>query len=539
MSLTYDTLITKYVLDDGSYVAGAKRVTQATHSIDRAVSGTKRGLSTLGTSLAFAGGAMATGILAFLGFAGKADAEMDSLNRSLTAIAGSAEEAKKQFKELLELANKSPVLDLSSAIQGAIALQSTRQFGFGESKSIMSTVSNAVAFSGGDIGGFERVLVNLQQIAGQGKLTGDELRETAAIIPSFRKALEDAFPNGTQGMTGVQVIRGVIAELNKLPEVGGGVQTSYDNITSAMKRGFGAVGSVLNSVLVPAFDAVGGFLNQLVDSGVIEKIGKSLVESFDGKKLADAMITGISYFLAAIEKAPVIASKVSKSMVDSFGAVAQSLGLVAAILGAIFLTGTIANIVAGVRLMITVISDMVMAIRAWGVAQMVTNAIATKGASLLKDIATAGVAAAAGYALFKAIEALLPKMGEAAVAGLGLDEIAKRAAEIKAGITGGNVDLPADPGVTPQDNPLTKSMDKHLERIDRHTEKMAQVQQMILGGGAVTDAAFNAVNLSTLTGGGRSGHIGKALDQLQLAINKTMSDMAHGMSRGNLDRRFI
>lgn len=481
-----------------------------------------------------AGGAATAGLAAFLTTAARADADLDALMRALTAVAGSTAEAKRQFDELNKLAVRSPVLDLSSAIMSAVQLQSTGDFGFEETKGIMATISNAVAFGGGGNDAYQRVLINLQQIASQGKLTGDELRETAAFIPGFRKALADAFPHGTEGLSGVEVIRGVVAELQKIPEVGGGVRTSFDNMSSAIKRGMAAVGAVVNSILVPAFDKVSGALNRLVDSGILDRIGKGLTSAFDGGKLAGAMLTGLSVILATLEKAPEVGRRVGRSLSNAFDQVSQRLGILGAILGAIFFSGTIGRIVAGVFTLIRAMIALVGAIRAVGIAQVVTNAIATRGASVLRDLFIAGVAAAAGYAALTTIfERLIPGGLNAAAEGLGISEIFERATQIKdemMGLSGGG-----GPDESAGTGPVVDSIKKQTEYARQTAENTKalrdQIQDMILGGGAATKAAFNSRNLNSWTGSTGNTKVNQAVRMLHEAFMEDVFKQLGTMSR--------
>ncbi len=531
-----ETLDIDLRLHTGQFQGAARGVLGIVRSIGSAVSV----VSSVMSSLGIVGGLSGAGLIAFGVSAVKASADMDALHRALTAVAGSSEAAERQLRRLKALADRSPVLDMQSAIRGAVQLQSS---GFGENESIglMSTISNAVARGGGNIEGFQRVLVNLQQIASQGKMTGDELRETAAFIPGFRKALLDAFPNGTEGLSGLEVIRGVRKELEKLPQVGGGIQTVFDNLGSSSKLAISQLGDGLNKLVLPVLEKVTKAIDYLASSGIIKRAGEELAKSFDPKKITDGLIRGLAYTIALIKQIPTIVVNVATMIRTQFDAVSKSIGLVGAVLTAIFLRGTIFRIITGIVALTVAISDLVLAIRAWGLAQVVAEAIMTKGLSTGRTLLMMAAALAAGALIFDQVTGKLKEATAAFGTGIGAGDIAASAAKeynkIMAFINGGK---PGDEqgGPDPKDPELNPTL-PILKSIDTNIRDMRDsLRDMILGGGAATRAAFNARNISGWSGGGGSGRgMRKVIEGMEEMMAEQVASLGHGGFLGNASAR--
>lgn len=485
------------------------RVARGVMGILRGVGNGIQSVRGLIASLGVGGALSGAGLLAFGASSIKAASDIDALKRALLAVAGSAEAAERQMARLKRLADRSPVIGLESAIRGGVQLQSSG-FGENESLSIMSTISNAVARGGGTQDGFERVLVNLQQIASQGKLTGDELRETAAFIPGFRKALLDAFPNGTEGLTGLEVIRGVVAELAKLPEVGGGVASVFANFGSSGKMAMAAFGDSLNKLVLPVIEKVTSALDYLTSSGILTSLGDSLVSAFDADKIINGLIKGLAYTIALIKQLPTVAQNISRMVTNAFARISESLGTVSAILGALFLSSTIARIVGAIGAITRATIGLVAAVRSLGIAQAIVSSLQGGLLGVGKTLAIMVLAAAAGTYIFDRVTASLSGLGEVAATGLGLGDINRNAqseySKIMDFINGGKPGE-GDPGTDPStkavnsQTPVLKSIDSTLKDL------RSDIRDVLLGGGAATAAKFNARNISgwSSSGGGGTG----------------------------------
>lgn len=165
-----------------------------------------------------AGLAMTAGLTApILGFskiAVDAAAKMESMRASMTAITGSSAAANAQLAELEAMAARTATSYdlLVTASKGLIAGFDGDVQGANAVLERFSVLSNALGVSRTD---FDRLVINLTQIGGASRLTGDELREMASILPNLRTLLKDAFgTNRTEdlaklGITGRQALEGI------------------------------------------------------------------------------------------------------------------------------------------------------------------------------------------------------------------------------------------------------------------------------------------------------------------------------------------
>lgn len=165
-----------------------------------------------------AGLAMTAGLTApILGFskvAVDAAAKMESMRASMTAITGSSSAANAQLAELEAMAGRTATSYdlLVAASKGLIAGFDGDVKGANAVLERFSVLSNVLGVSRTD---FDRLVINLTQIGGASRLTGDELREMASILPNLRTLLKDAFgTNRTEdlaklGITGRQALEGI------------------------------------------------------------------------------------------------------------------------------------------------------------------------------------------------------------------------------------------------------------------------------------------------------------------------------------------
>lgn len=165
-----------------------------------------------------AGLAMTAGLTApIVGFskiAVDAAAKMESMRASMTAITGSSSAANAQLAELEAMAGRTATSYdlLVTASKGLIAGFDGDVKGANAVLERFSVLSNVLGVSRTD---FDRLVINLTQIGGASRLTGDELREMASILPNLRTLLKDSFgTNRTEdlaklGITGRQALEGI------------------------------------------------------------------------------------------------------------------------------------------------------------------------------------------------------------------------------------------------------------------------------------------------------------------------------------------
>lgn len=196
-----------------------------------------------------------------------AAADMDSLKRALTTIAGSAEGAQQQLARLTEAA-KAPGLGFKEAIQGSVRLQAVG-INARLAERTLSGLGNAIALTGGGKVELERVTVQLGQMAAKGKLLAQDLRPILESGPAIGQALLKAFgtidPERIQklGLTSEQFLTRLAGGLEQLPKVTGGARNSVDNFTDALFRARAAIGEKLLPVMTPLLEKLTAFLTRV------------------------------------------------------------------------------------------------------------------------------------------------------------------------------------------------------------------------------------------------------------------------------------
>lgn len=169
----------------------------------------------IGEAASKAGNALTVGLTAPLLFAGKnafdAAMKMETLESSMKILTGSSAKASKELSDLREMSKRvgGDFYSLATASRGLIA-------GFkGNTKETNYVLENFTKLStiiGISKPDFERLAINLTQIGGSARLTGDELRETSAILPNLRTLMDKAFGTSRSedlakmGITGRQAL---------------------------------------------------------------------------------------------------------------------------------------------------------------------------------------------------------------------------------------------------------------------------------------------------------------------------------------------
>lgn len=231
-------------------------------------------LKTVSSNALAVGTALSVGVTAPLVAlaAGAIDAfgKIDSLQRGLVAVDGSARGAAEQFAALREVA-RLPGLGLEEAVQGSVRLQA---FGFSASgaKEALLAFGNAIATVGGGKAELDRVIIQLGQMAGAGKVLNQDLRPIIQTVPQVAEIIRREFgpealgaPAETLAALGVssqQFIDVLVTELGKLPQVTGGIKNDLENFSDSVKINLAKVGEAMAPLVhfavetfVPAMEA--------------------------------------------------------------------------------------------------------------------------------------------------------------------------------------------------------------------------------------------------------------------------------------------
>ncbi len=185
-----------------------------------------------------------------------ASVQMEKMFKGLTAVAGGAAEAKKQFVGLREVA-KLPGLGLPEAVKGSISLQAVG-FSAKQAEEALMAFGNALATVGKGRAELDGVILALTQMRAKGKVMGDDLRQIANYLPQIRKAMLDAFGTASSknlqemNVSAERFIETIVREFQKLPGVMGGAANAVENLSDSMFQ----LKSNLGNVLLPTYIAI-------------------------------------------------------------------------------------------------------------------------------------------------------------------------------------------------------------------------------------------------------------------------------------------
>lgn len=250
------------------------RARAETRDVERGFASMARSTAALADGLARAGGMMTAAFTLPLAAASvaifDATSKMDSLTRGLEAVAGSASGAQQQLARLTVIA-RAPGIGFAEAIQGSVRLQSV---GFSASlaERSLKTFANAIALTGGGRAELERVTVQLGQLASKGKVLTQDLRPIIGAAPAVGRALRSAF--GTINAEDIeklnlsteQFLTMLLDQMEKLPQVTGGLGNAFENLKDSIFRTFAAIGQDQSSGLAQ-------LLNSMAER--VEALGKS------------------------------------------------------------------------------------------------------------------------------------------------------------------------------------------------------------------------------------------------------------------------
>jgi tape measure domain-containing protein len=297
-------------------------------------------------TIAVASGIVAGAVLLVAKSSLDAAIEMESLKLGLASVAGSAQAANAQMKELREIA-KLPGLGLQEAIQGSTRLQAVGINAQLANKALME-FGNALARVGKGREELSGVILALTQIVGAGKVTAEEINQIAERVPEVRKVMMEAF--GTASTEAIQkmnlsaesFIATLVSGFEKLPRVIGGSRNEIENFNDAVFNAKVAAGQVL----LPVFTQVLGMLtnlvgwfNQLSDttkslitwSGVVVGGLAAITASLAGLGLAlPALIAGMTVLTTSV--IPALGSALSFLATNPIGLTITAIGLLAATL---------------------------------------------------------------------------------------------------------------------------------------------------------------------------------------------------------------
>jgi len=286
-----------------------------------ALSGIAASATSLGAKLNNVGLSLTFGLGMPLAAVGKSSLEaamkIDSLERGLTAVMGSAEKSAKELKRLYEV-SRLPGIDFPGAVEGSLRLQAVHMSADKAARTL-KTFANAVALGGGSSQQLNSAMYQLAQVMGAGKFQGDELRVMIDAMPMLRRVLIDTFGTSTgkeiskQG-TVDQILDKILIGLEKMPKVTAGPKVLMENLTSDVTMALAKLGMAIFPVLEKLINIGLPILNQLVDAFV--KLPEPVKNAIVVLGMIGAVIGPLLLMVG--------------SLVTAFGFIAEALSAVAA-----------------------------------------------------------------------------------------------------------------------------------------------------------------------------------------------------------------
>lgn len=357
----------------------------------------------------------------------------------------------------------------------------------------LDIISSAVATIGGTSQELDRLLVNFRQVLSMGRLTGDEFREIAAILPQFSEALINAFGTvdteklSAMGLNAKDVIKGAVDELAKMPVVLDSPRLGIERLSNAFMMFKFRIGEVLQQSLGPFINVLSKFLNYVSKPEIFNRIFRNFRKAFTFDR--KSMVTFFATLLAYIESMPAYFNSLKETFNKWFNFL-RDLGVWLVRIYAVIL---------GVQL-VRAIWPVVTAVAAIGIAMWnaVTGAISLKAVasgftSIIPDLIMLAAVIAGVVALEQGIKNghLMPKMPgmPEGINMQGAIDANRRRLEVEFGGLGNSG--VADPNNFNLDNAIGTSKDTDLlETISDNTFKTSKIleqslQRHIVGGGGL------------------------------------------------------
>lgn len=283
--------------------------------------------SQIGSALSGLGLGLSATLTAPLALLGKsavsAARDMDSLQRGMVAVSGSAAAASAEMTKLREVA-KLPGLGFKEAIQGSINLQAAG-ISAELARRSLSAFGNALATVGKGKAELDGVNLALSQIVSKGKVSAEEINQIAERVPQIRKIMQQAFGTADTeklqkaNVNSLDFIRRIVTELEKLPKVTGGAQNSFENLADTAEQALVPLGNALLRFIVPAIDRL---------TPVIERLSEGFASL---SPTTQSLIVGFGAVVAAIGPVLFVVGGLASSITSiiatftSFGAGAAAL----------------------------------------------------------------------------------------------------------------------------------------------------------------------------------------------------------------------
>lgn len=530
MATVLDEFTTRYRLDD-QYSSKMAAIQRATLGVAGPIQNVMGLVRTLGGAFARTAGSLA-GLVGIAGAGGliglgvasvNAAAEVESLRLALETATGSAESASRVFAELVEVA-KLPGIGLEEAVRGFVQLFTvTRDAPF--AIRMLIEFSNAIAAVGFGREELQRVIVNMTQVLGVGKLMGDELRETAQLLPQFRTALMEAFGAGDTeqlrklGLGAREIIEGVLDVFARGGRAQSGLRVMFDNLSDLWFQFLAHIGGTVADLVRPIFEGVTQALQAAVNSNVFGRLKEQFSSVFDVTAVRTAVVNLIAWVVAVAEKLPQLFESVRERMKGALDTVKDALGVILVLMGTLAAVNLLTLVTTFVRLANAIVA----AAKAAGLLSALANPIG----------AIAGVLTGVGIAYL--IGRLFPDKPDPGPVPGGtsenwMDELKKRQREVAEAMNSSFTSPPepekperdGEPEPVPE---LNRIADATVETA-ANTRKLVEfeMRRIALGGGELGRLGVTPIETHRIQFGGRPRGGGRGFDRVARMIAAALMD---------------
>ena len=264
----------------------------------------------IGEQLSSIGQKMSVGltlpIIALGGSAIKAYGDIQSLQKGLEAVMGSAGSASKEFERLKEV-SRLPGLGMQEAVRGSINLQAIG-IDADKARGILSQFGNAVASVGKGKAEFERAIYGVQQLANTDFPLGEDLNIIKDALPRVSNLLKEAFGSSRSdelakmGVSSKQVLDTITAGLEKLPRVTGGINGAFENLGDSMKTSLARIGKIIDDTfdISGIIDKLTGYLDTAISyfEGLSPSVQKTILVVTGLVAAAGPLLVAVGGFIA-------------------------------------------------------------------------------------------------------------------------------------------------------------------------------------------------------------------------------------------------
>jgi tape measure domain-containing protein len=150
----------------------------------------------------------------------------------------------------------------------------------------VAAAGKANALSGGTKENLDRVLLAMAQIASKANVSQEEILQLTEAGVNAGKALKDAFGTADteqlkkMGVTSQMALAAIVASFEALPDKAGGAQNAFDNLSDAIDFATIAIGGAFNEALLGQINDFASAVGELTDRGVFKAAADMVAQNF-------------------------------------------------------------------------------------------------------------------------------------------------------------------------------------------------------------------------------------------------------------------